>query len=575
MPYWCLGLALAAACHGPADTGLTDADEDGFNITDDCDDGDATIHPGADEACNEIDDDCDGEVDEATGPSWYEDADADGYGDPTSTVRACAPPEGWVESATDCDDSDAGIHPGADEHCDGEDEDCDGDADEEPVDAGTWYPDLDQDGYGEEGSAVSACEQPSGTVAQGGDCEDGDPDINPDADERCNGVDDDCDGDTDEADAVDAFTWYQDDDGDGWGLDSVTTLACASGSGWAAQGGDCDDTSAEVHPGADEYCDEIDSDCDGEAADPDSLDTLVLHPDADADGYGDSGSAVTQCALTEGLLTDGSDCDDGDAAVNPDADEVCDTLDNDCDGLTDDASALGASSWYQDADADGWGDASVSDLACWQPTGFVADPGDCDDSDATVNPGEIDYCGDGIDADCGGADSPCPTAGEILVTEIMKDPAVQSDSAGEWLELTNISSTTFDLQGMLLADSGTDRWQIDSTLPLGPGEFAVLCRSATATALCDLVYSSFQLANDGDEVILSTWGTDGTDGEVIHAVVYADADGWPDLAGASMSLDPDSYDATSATDPANWCDATTAFSTGDYGSPGSLNEACP
>ncbi|MFH1464755.1 MAG: MopE-related protein [Pseudomonadota bacterium] len=574
MPLWCLGLALTAACNGPGDTGLVDADGDGYEIGVDCDDDDAGVHPGADEACNQVDDDCDGEVDEATGSQWYEDSDGDGFGNPYSTLQACEQPEGWVDGATDCDDDDAGVHPGADERCNLEDDDCDGAVDESPIDAGTWYPDADRDGYGDDASAMSACQQPSGTVAEGGDCDDTDAHVHPDADERCNGVDDDCDGATDEADAIDPLTWYQDDDGDGYGQEGATAQACASGTGWAVEAGDCDDTDAGVHPGADEYCDELDSDCDGEVAEDDSLDAPLWHPDADADGYGDAATSVARCSASEGLLADGSDCDDTDAGIHPDADEVCDLADNDCDGLTDDPAALDAATWYQDADADGWGVDALTDIACWQPSGFVALAGDCDDTQASVNPDEIDLCGDGADADCDGMDSLCPAAGDLLITEIMKDPAVQSDSAGEWVELTNVSAVTYDLQGMVLADDASDHWQVSDSLVLGPGEIAVLCRSVTAAASCDLVYSSFQLANDGDEVILATWGTTGSDGDVIHEVIYADTDGWPDLAGASMSLDPGAYDSTSAADPANWCDASTTFETGDYGTPGVLNGSC-
>ncbi len=82
----------------------------------------------------------------------------------------------------------------------------------------------------------------------------------------------------------------------------------------------------------------------------------------------------------------GTDCDDLDAAVNPGAVEVCDGKDNDCDGVSDD-DAKSKPTWYQDADADGWGDAGVSVVQCDQPSGYVDRPGDCDDTDASVYPG--------------------------------------------------------------------------------------------------------------------------------------------------------------------------------------------
>ena len=93
----------------------------------DCDDADAAIHPDAEELCDELDNDCDGEVDEGTElASWYADADGDGYGDPDSAVQACTAPEGHVEGSSDCDDGDAETYPGAAERCDEADNDCEG-----------------------------------------------------------------------------------------------------------------------------------------------------------------------------------------------------------------------------------------------------------------------------------------------------------------------------------------------------------------------------------------------------------------------------------------------------------------
>ena len=98
-----------------------DADGDGFAASDDCDDTDASVHPGADELCNGVDDDCDGDVDEdAVDVSvWYADADGDGYGDVSASETACEAPSEYVSDATDCDDTDASVHPAADEFCNG------------------------------------------------------------------------------------------------------------------------------------------------------------------------------------------------------------------------------------------------------------------------------------------------------------------------------------------------------------------------------------------------------------------------------------------------------------------------
>ncbi len=119
-----------SATAGPAPA---DADGDGYAADVDCDDANADVNPDAAETCNGIDDDCDGVTDEddaADALTWFEDADADGYGDPASTTTACEEPSGFTDDDSDCDDADADVNPGAAETCNGIDDDCDGDVDE-------------------------------------------------------------------------------------------------------------------------------------------------------------------------------------------------------------------------------------------------------------------------------------------------------------------------------------------------------------------------------------------------------------------------------------------------------------
>jgi hypothetical protein len=111
-----------------------DADGDGYGSAadggDDCDDADPTVHPDADEACDGVDNDCDGDVDEGTTTTFYADADGDGFGDGDAPVEACALADGIVADASDCDDADPTTNPGAAElGCDGVDNDCDGSVD--------------------------------------------------------------------------------------------------------------------------------------------------------------------------------------------------------------------------------------------------------------------------------------------------------------------------------------------------------------------------------------------------------------------------------------------------------------
>ena len=574
MPVMCLLAVLATACPGPNDTGVLDADGDGSPATDDCDDANDAVYPGAPELCDELDNDCDDDIDEFVTELWFEDADGDGYGDTFSTMEACDQPSGWVADDTDCDDDDATVYPGADELCDGLDNDCDGEWDEEALDAQTWYTDADGDGFGDDDEAVDACDQPSDHVAEGGDCDDSDDSVYPGADEYCDEVDNDCDGEIDEDDALDPLTFYQDDDGDGYGQTELTIEACAAPSGYAAIDGDCDDSEASVYPGADEYCDEIDQDCDGTADDEDALDAPYWYHDVDGDGYGSDDIEVQQCWQSGDLVEDDTDCNDENDAVNPGELELCDGLDNDCDGTYDEDDAEDAYTWYLDADGDDYGDETSTTTACSEPTGYAADVGDCDDGDAEIHPDAVQLCGDGIDNDCRGADTICPVTGELLITEFMKDPYAMGDSDGEWFEVHNVSASSFELEGLIIYDDGGEDWLIDESFELESGGWAVMARSSAATTATDMVWSGFQLVNTADEIVLATYGTDGTDGDIIHEVAYDDVD-WPDVAGASISLDPGALNTTDAADPANWCAGQTAFDSGDLGTPGAANDDCP
>jgi hypothetical protein len=373
----------------------------------DCNDSSASVHPGASETCDSIDDDCDGSIDEGSpidAPTWYRDADGDGYGSPTDATRACTAPSGYVADGTDCDDSNAAVSPAATESCNDLDDDCDGDTDEiGATGESDWYRDADDDGFGLGTMSVRACDQPTGYVANDDDCDDGSTSISPVSTEICDGVDNDCDGEIDESGSVGELTWYRDADGDGFGSAGESVRACTEPEGYVSVATDCDDTDGAVHPGAAESCDGLDDDCDGSVDEGSPASAPLWHLDADGDGYGSELATMRACSVPPGYVEDGADCDDRTAAVNPSAAELCDAIDNDCDGEVDESDALDASTWYADADGDFFTARDRVVTACEAPLGYAAASSawDCDDTDAAVNPSATETC-NGIDDDCDG-----------------------------------------------------------------------------------------------------------------------------------------------------------------------------
>ncbi len=119
-----------AADAGEGTDCAADADADGACHVDDCDDDNAAVNPRAVELCNDIDDDCDGDVDEDLGGTYYRDVDEDGFGDAAAVQTACEAPEGYVDNGADCDDTDGDVFPGAEETWNGTDDDCDEETDE-------------------------------------------------------------------------------------------------------------------------------------------------------------------------------------------------------------------------------------------------------------------------------------------------------------------------------------------------------------------------------------------------------------------------------------------------------------
>ena len=190
--------------------------------------------------------------------------------------------------------------------------------------------------------------------------------------------------------------------GDEWNLapDLVLTVCTDDdGDGVTDCDGDCDDSDASAYPGNTEVCDGVDNDCNGSA--DDGLTTYDFYTDGDGDGYGSGSVSLSDCDATAptGYSDVDTDCDDSDSAVNPGAAEVCDSVDNDCDGSTDED--LATYDYYTDADGDGYGSGAVSLSVCDEsaPTGYSDLDTDCDDTNGDTFPGAPEIC-DSLDNDC-------------------------------------------------------------------------------------------------------------------------------------------------------------------------------
>ena len=403
-------------CNGEIDEGLAqdfyvDGDGDGFGSAldsefaceapegyvsedGDCDDADATVNPGAEEVCDDIDNNCDGAVDDADplivgATAYYLDYDGDGYGNAGFSEEFCTMPAEYADNDQDCDDLLATVNPDAEEVCDGIDNNCDGavddaDANIQYTDADNWYADLDMDGYGETSNVTQSCLTPTGSSNQGGDCDDNNSDVNPAAEEVCDGIDNNCDALVDDADPTVSYTaddmWYVDADQDSFGNPNIGVSACDQPSGFVADSTDCDDLNALNNPTGTEVCDGVDNDCDALVDDDDSSIVYgindVWYVDADGDGYGTSDQTSEACAQPSGYVSNTDDCDDADATTNP------------------------TTVWYADVDMDGFGNPNNSLVECVQPVGYILDNQDCDDADERTNPLMAEICGDGVSNDC-------------------------------------------------------------------------------------------------------------------------------------------------------------------------------
>ena len=441
-----------------------------------------TRFPGATEQCNNLDDDCNGNVDETPGlrSTYYRDRDGDGFGDRNAMgpdiALACSPPTGYVSLNTDCNDGNAMINPGAREVCDpmgNVDENCNGTAEEgcgcpsvgtsRPCCSGRgtetctmsgpgsiWgactamvspevcdgidnncdgstdealtilcYPDNDDDGFAVMGAvSTPVCPDASpARVARGrcpvrftrlapmtaatSDCDDGAPARFPGNSEACNGVDDNCDFVIDEGLRR---TFYRDRDGDGFGDRSAMAadivIDCSAPMGFSLNNTDCNDSSAMVNPGAREVCDpmaNVDENCNGTAEEGCGCPSVGTSRPC-CSGRGTETCTMSGMGSVWGMCT---------AAMST---EVCDSVDNDCDGAVDEGLSVVC---FEDNDDDGFAFATATArVVCPNPTRTAVGgcptrftnrspmlAADCDDNERRRFPTNPEVC-DTVDNDC-------------------------------------------------------------------------------------------------------------------------------------------------------------------------------
>jgi len=301
-----------------------DEDGDGHESTAcggmDCDDDDPNRYPSNTEVCDSegIDEDCDPRT-------LGDDADGDGFVD-ASCCNVDA--DGALLCGDDCDDSMPGVHPGQPDDCNAIDDDCDGNLDENPT--FVFYRDVDGDNAGDSAFERTACSRPDGYASDAGDCDDMDEQIHPGAPERCQEalIDDDCDGTANEDCACttgDMQTCGPDEGNQGNCMTADQT--CTEGT-WPAT------CVGAVYPGT-EVCDGGDEDCDGMVDEAGASDAMTIYRDRDGDGYGVATETMQSCTIPSGWTDTPGDCDDDAVLIRPGVADVCDGVDNDCNGSTD------------------------------------------------------------------------------------------------------------------------------------------------------------------------------------------------------------------------------------------------
>ena len=212
--------------------------------------------------------------------------------------------------------------------------------------------------------------------------------------EVCNNFDDDCDGEIDEGVKT---IFYQDADNDSYGDINSPIYACKKPLGYVSNSDDCNDSDKNIHPDATETCNGKDDNCNNET--DEDLPIITYCQDLDADSYGNPNKKQQACKQPSGYIENCDDCNDSNKNIHPGVTETCNGEDDNCNNETDEG--LPVITYCQDLDGDNYGNPNRKQQACKQPTGYVENCDDCNDSDINVHPGATETC-NGKDDNCDG-----------------------------------------------------------------------------------------------------------------------------------------------------------------------------
>ena len=332
---------------------------------------------------------------------------------------------------------------------------------EEPCSPQIWYLDTDEDGFGDPYNSVEECEAPNGYVADNQDCNDQDEDEHPEA------------------------VWYLDADEDGFGNPDISASTCARPMKYVKQAEDCDD------------------------ADPTRNPDSFWYTDSDGDGFGNPDTPIDSCTAAEGSAPNDQDCDDDNAFIRPNVNEICDYIDNNCNGFIDDndpdIDIFTQVPVYLDEDLDGYGTDYLQDACISSNLGAIVS-GDCNDSDPFVHPNRLERT-DEIDQNCDG-DSFYHYANDIQQGLELEMPALKDlhyeDMTGDGLmDMVVYKTNVWGNVGPLMIFSGVENYENE------PFEGEVLSWEGFGSGFANEVINLEDIDGDGEhEWLVSAPGVD-------------------------------------------------------------------